>query len=99
MTHVDIDYTNRADKTAAALKDVEEWLGSKRFKDLSQHLKEYTDSRQFAFVCSFAGFSGFPVIAFYEHIHGKDSWIDPPDVEITDATSEAPTESRQSEAS
>ncbi len=76
---ITINYTklhlSHADRVAAALQDIKDWLGSdEKFDSISRELSRVPDQDQFCHWADFAGVRGFPVIVWYEHVHGKGTW-------------------------
>lgn len=64
--HHEINYSAlpEADKETKALNDIKEWLGVKKFNRVEKDVKACQpplSRRQFQFMCSIAGFEGYPV--------------------------------------
>ena len=74
MTHYDIDYSKSPAPTFDAVQDIIDYLGEKKYKEISPMISRITHCGQFAMYCSIAGIHGFPVRAWYEHYHGRGSW-------------------------
>jgi hypothetical protein len=79
IMHVDIDYTNRSTAAFDAVEDIKEYLGQKKFDEISPEFAKVTDCKQFRFYCMLGGIRGFPVKAWYESFHGQGSWKEPTD--------------------
>jgi hypothetical protein len=77
MTHYDISYSKSPAPNFDAVQDIIEWLGIERFQHLSKKMMEVKHCGTWRMALSLAGIQGFPVIAWYEHIHGQGSWIEP----------------------
>ena len=71
--HKTIDYGKSPSPQFDAVEDIHDWLGDS-YDKIAAELSQVKDCEQFAFWCSFAGISGFPVKAWYEHFHGQGSW-------------------------
>lgn len=64
-------------KIDAAVEDIREYLGTKKFNDFIQQLKE----GQFTFyqvmiACSIGGIQGYPVNALFIHVYGQKAFDD-----------------------
>ena len=75
MTHYDVDYSTLEGeaKKAKALEDIKEWLGEKKFDEVTELLKSDESSKnfdKFAFYCGLVGVQYYPVEAWFEEIHG-----------------------------
>ena len=67
------DYSKSPAKRFDAVEDVKFWLGN-GFEKISRHLSRFTDPEDFQIGCSFVGVLGFPVEAWYDHIHGQGAF-------------------------
>lgn len=68
--HYEISYKgDNSDRRA--INDWVNWLGLRRAKLLAGLVKQGGTWKQFDFYCSFAGVSGKPNIAAYEHFAGR----------------------------
>lgn len=74
--HHTVNYSKSPAPSFDAVNDIQEWFGD-RYERLAEQMRFVTDCELFALLCSFAGVSGFPVKAWYEHFHGQGSWKDP----------------------
>lgn len=76
MTHYDADYSNFTDeseKAKKAMKDIVDYLGDKKYKDINRHLVLLFKSAPFnrdwlAEGLSLAGIQGYPVTAWFNQI-------------------------------
>jgi hypothetical protein len=70
--HNEIDYSqyaNPGEKRQAALKDIKNWLGIRKYNEVSKLARqEQTSFRHFEFACSIAGIQGYPVVAWAEEL-------------------------------
>lgn len=75
MSHYTIDYAG-LDPIAAhnhAIEDIEEYLGTKKFKELNEMFKPMMESltlEQFMFYASFPGIQGYAAKAWYNYLKG-----------------------------
>lgn len=76
MKNVAYDQPDMNDRYAAALRDIKGYLGKERFDTLSIEMAKVTNCEQFSFYCMIAGIEGFPVVVWYEHLHGLGAWKD-----------------------
>lgn len=74
MTHYDIDYSKSPAPAFDAVQDIIDYLGKKKYNEISPMISLVTHCGQFTMYCSIAGIHGFPVRAWYEHYHGQGSW-------------------------
>lgn len=72
--HNTIDYSKSPAPAFDAVEDIKSWLGPDRWAKVYPELAKITHCGNFAMYCALAGIQGFPVIAWYEHYHGKGSW-------------------------
>lgn len=74
MAHYDIDYSKMGDaeKAAAALRDIEEYLGTDRYYTVCEVMQEEIkcglSSEAFELALSMAGIQGYPVRALWNHL-------------------------------
>lgn len=69
-----IDYTNSPAKNFDAVEDIKEYLGAKKWAEVSPEMARITNVHQFNFFCGLAGIEGFPVQAWYDLYHGEGSY-------------------------
>lgn len=74
MTHYDIDYSKSPAPAFDAVQDIIDYLGKKKYNEISPMISLVTHCGQFTMYCSLAGIKGFPVRAWYEHYHGEGTW-------------------------
>ncbi len=72
--HNTVNYKNSPAPKADAVQDVKEWLGAKKWKEVSPQMAKVKDPQQFDFLAGIAGISGFPVMAWYDLYHGEGSY-------------------------
>jgi hypothetical protein len=72
--HNNKDYSNSPCKNFDAVQDIKDYLGKKKWAEISPQMAHIKDKEQFEMYCSVAGISGFPVRAWYELYHGQGSW-------------------------
>lgn len=64
-------------KMMAAVKDIKEYLGMKKFYQMTEDFKAAgkIDSGQFEFICAVGGIEGYPVEAWYKFCYeNKSPW-------------------------
>jgi len=70
--HYDIDYSGLSEKQAKAkaLRDIKEYLGTRRFNKIEADLKASAPIKRasFVFMLGFAGIQGFPAHVWYERL-------------------------------
>lgn len=76
-------FTTMEEKLAEALKDVKFYLGDKKYDSISAIMRQATTQEHFIIYADMVGVRGFPIIAWYEDIHGKDSWKDMEDDNVS----------------
>ena len=77
--HYDIDYSaieNADEKRAKAVADITEFIGEKAIAKIADYVKDCEESDpisldEFKIAVSFAGVTGYPVIALYEQLTGR----------------------------
>jgi len=76
--HTDIKYegTDKR-KRAKAMKDLKNWFGAKRWRELNAVMANVHNCEQFLMACSIGGVTGYPVRVWYESYHGEGSWHEP----------------------
>ena len=77
--HYDIDYSaieNADEKRAKAVADFAEYAGENAYNKIVEYVKDREESDpisldEFKIAVSFAGVTGYPVIALYEQLTGR----------------------------
>lgn len=69
-----IDYTKSAAPNFDAVQDIIEYLGWDKYDQLAPQMGKVTDVDTFIAYCSLAGIEGFPVRAWYDHLHGQGAF-------------------------
>lgn len=72
--HYTRDYTNSPTKAFDAVQDIIDYLGKTKYDKIAPWMARVSHCGNFAMFCALAGIQGYPVIAWYEHFHGQDSW-------------------------
>ena len=72
--HTVKDYTNSPTKNFDAVEDVKEWLGKRKWSEVSPQMASFKDINQFEFLAGIAGIKGFPVEAWYDLYHGGGAY-------------------------
>jgi hypothetical protein len=80
MTHYDIDYSKSPTKAYDAIEDIKEFLGRERFTRITQTLSTARNPLHWRLALAFAGVQGYPVVAWYELVHGQGTWVEPEDM-------------------
>lgn len=68
--HTTISYKGRPRREA--MLDWCQWLGFRRARIMAREARRGCTWREFDILCCFAGVSGFPNIAAYEHFAGRE---------------------------
>lgn len=73
MSHYTIDFNAlpEADRDAAAIESIRDWLGGERYASLNRDLPlayEVMNIDHFRLMMSFAGIEGFPVTVWHRHL-------------------------------
>jgi len=80
MSHYNISYSSlrEEEKPKQAIRDIIDWLGSKRkFTELTKAFRaEKPNQRAFTFYCGLAGVQYYPVIAWWKHCFPDLPWLD-----------------------
>jgi len=71
-----VSYKSSSCPKVDAINDIKQWLGQSKWDELYPYMAALPNQNVFALAASFAGVKGFPVIAWYELIHGEGSWKD-----------------------
>ena len=68
--NIKYDLSQPALARAAALKDIEEWMGTDRFKRVCAEISKMGEVslEKLELMMSFAGIGGYPVRALHEHL-------------------------------
>ena len=74
MSHYTISYKDSPCPSVDAIDDIKEWLGQERWDKLYPLFAKIETQKAFELYASFVGVQGFPVIAWWELIHGQGSW-------------------------
>lgn len=69
-----IDYAKSPAPAFDAVEDIKDYLGD-RYDKIAHEMGRIHDPELFGLFCDFAGISGFPVGAWYDHFHGQGAWI------------------------
>jgi hypothetical protein len=63
-----VDYSKLPEAEQQALNDALNWLTMSQIEALKEAIRMGVNFQQFSFLCSFAGFSGYPVTVLYKHL-------------------------------
>ena len=79
--HYEVNYDKLApaDRDAAAIADIRDWLGQERDDRLCETFaaqEQPMSQEDFAVVCSFAGIQGLPVQAWYRSLWPRQATVD-----------------------
>jgi hypothetical protein len=72
--HATIDYSKSPAPAFDAVEDIKSWLGQAKWNQVHPMLSEISNVRMFEAYANLAGIQGFPIVAWWESIHGEGSW-------------------------